>query len=171
MCPFLYFQGSYSGDGQDYSAEVMDCFERWTNVKINEGLVLQATTAIAQTGDDTNELNTQLSSDNPPEEVIEKAKTYYERIVTNQREVGRLYSAIQKTAEKQSESMLHFYLDMLTVQSFAALSISVYAFKNFEHSEFETQIEVLFKDMRNLLGEQFNEDDQTLGVQNIFDRR
>ena len=142
-----------------------------TKNQINGALLLEATAAIAQTGDDTNELKTQLSSDKPPEETMEKSKTYYERIVTNQRAIGQLYNAVQKTADKQTESMLHYYLDMLTVQSHAALSISVYAFANFEHSEFESQIEVLFKDLRNMLGEQFNEENEALGVQNIFDKR
>ena len=67
--------------------------------------------------------------------------------------------------------MLHYYLNMLTVQSYAALSISVYAFANFEHSEFESQIELYFKDVRNILGEQFDSENEALGVQHIFDKR
>ena len=168
---FVHFQGSYVNDGQDYSADVVDCFKRMVHDEINGALLLQATTAVAQTGDDTKGLNEQLASGHPPEEVMEKMGTYYERIVGNQRTVGQLYSAVQKTADKQTESMLHYYLNMLTVQSYAALSISVYAFANFEHSEFESQIELYFKDVRNILGEQFDSENEALGVQHIFDKR
>ena len=144
------------------------------HTEINDGLLRQATTAVAQTGDDTKGLNEQLTSGHPPEETMEKMYPYYARIVTNQRIVAQLYSATQKTADtadKQTESMLHFYLNMLTVQSYAALSISVYAFANFEHAEFESKTELYFKDVRNILGEQFDSEDETMGVQNIFDRR
>ena len=150
---------------------MVKCFERMVHNTINDGLLVQATTAIAQTGLDTQDLNGQLSSEHPPEEAMEKMKTYYARINDNQRAVGRLYAATQKTADKQTESMLHYYLDMLTVQAYAALSISVYAFTKFEHSQFESQIEILFKDVRNILGQQFDSENEELGVLNIFEKR
>ena len=37
--------------------------------------------------------------------------------------------------------------------------------------QFESEIEVYFKDVRNILDEQFNHDDETQGIQRIFDKR
>ena len=71
---FVHFQGSYTNDGVDYSEQVVECFERMVHNIINDGLLVQATTAIAQTGDDTQGLNEQLSSEHPPEEAMEKMK-------------------------------------------------------------------------------------------------
>ena len=60
------------------------------HTEINDGLLRQATTAVAQTGDDTKGLNEQLTSGHPPEETMEKMYPYYARIVTNQRIVAQL---------------------------------------------------------------------------------
>ena len=84
------------------------------------------------------------------------------------------YKGTQKTDDtddQQTESMLQFYLDMLTIQSFNAFAIVVYAKEYVDPEEFRVKAKPYFKDIRNLLDAQFNDDDEVLGVLPIFEKR
>ena len=83
-----------------------------------------------------------------------------------------MYSGIlTKAREKQAESMLQYLLDMLSVQSHAAFSIVTYASINQEPSEFAVTKVLYMVDVNHILDNQFDEENQYLGVRAIFDRR
>ncbi len=65
--------------------------------------------------------------------------------------------------------MLHFYLSALAVESFAALTILIYAKDKFNPETLEEYRRFYVNDIENILNQQFNANDQQNGLQAVLD--
>ena len=85
--------------------------------------------------------------------------------------VEELYRGQRRAdAPQRAESMLHFLLDMLGMQSHAGLTIMAYALKN-APQDLEIFRLLYVTDVEDILNHEFNEEDQTFGIRPIFDNR
>ena len=83
--PLISLKGAWEDGEADYSQQAMECFKNWVHNEIDQSLLQQASIAVFETGVSSGKLQFALNGSTllPPKNVMELAKTYYERIMTN----------------------------------------------------------------------------------------
>ena len=102
----ISLKGAWEDGEVDYSQQAMECFKNWVHNEIDQSLLQQASIAVYETGVASGNLQFALNGSTmlPPKNVMELAKTYYERIMTNR---GKYILLL--TSNKLTYQHLHFY--------------------------------------------------------------
>jgi len=168
------FKGTWDGSAVDYTVAARDCLESFVTGEIDTSLFQQAQAAFSDAGLSSGSLNETLENSNQDtlEVVLDNAGRYYERIHQSQVHVGILFSGLVKEGGKKNhiEAVMQFYLDLLSAQSFAGLSIMVFVFAH-DLNPLEIGLcRFVQKEMRATLENLFDNENEEVGIRHKFDR-